>query len=878
MKNFKLKYNIFFFLLLPLISFAIITLGSYHHVIILFTIPVLIVAIVFKNRTYLIHLSAMVLFAIIVTYFVSSSFISSLLTILYVSLAVLITSEIIIYYSRKLSEQYSVLLESEEKLTKAQSVGNIGHWELDIIDDKPNWSDQIYKIFEIEKDKANTNREAYINAIHPDDRESVIRVNSATNINQKNYTIEYRILKKNGEIGYVEEVCTTEFDKKGTAIRSFGTVLDITKRKEAEIAHLKSEERYKTLANSTFEGITITENRIILDANQQLSKLLGYELEEIIGKKVVDFIHEEDRSKARENIKIGNIDIGKFRMVKKDGDILFVEAKSREALFESKNVRFTIFRDITAIIENEKKLYESEERYKMLSDLSFESILIHKDGFILDANDALIKMTGYDKEELVGKNIVSMVVSKDYWRMIVNKLKTQYTLPFEIEIYKKDGTKIPVEIESRSIIYKDKKVRVVAARDISIRKKSQEHIRKLSRAVEQSQVSITITDINGNIEYVNPKYEKTSEYSKEELIGQNQRILKSGKVPKEKYKELWKTILSGKEWSGILPNLRKNGGIYWESIIISPIKDSAGKITHFVGVKEDITEKIKVEKELDMYHKNLENLVEERTQKLKEVNLRLAEEVKKQHEAEQKVMRALDKEKDLSDLKSRFISTASHEFRTPLTTILSSVELLDIFRQKDDNEKFKIHFNKIRKSVRFLTSLIEDVLISEKVNSSKIGFNPEDINLYDLAFYTFEEISLLANKKHKCIFEPKIKKNEILYVDQKLIKLMITNLLSNAIKYSPDGGKVSLEIASDDKFILIKVSDEGKGISTDVQKHIFEQFHRGDGVEGIQGTGLGLSIVKKSVELHNGTIKVNSEVNKGSIFLISIPIIKKEVI
>ncbi len=875
MKNFKLKYNILFFLLLPLTSFVIITLGSYHHVIILFTIPVLLAAMIFKNRTYLLHLFFMVASTVVVTYFVSTNFLSSLSTIAFITIAILITSEIILYYNKKLTEQYSILLESEEKLTKAQSVGNIGHWELDIKNNIPKWSNQVYRIFEVSKDKIHTNRESYINAIHPDDREKVNAVNRAVNLQERDYTIEYRILKKNGKIGYVEEVCTTEFDENGVPVKSFGTILDITRRKEVENALIKSEKRYQTLADSTFEGIVITKNGLILDANQQLAEIIGYELIEIIGKKITDFIHEEEREIVAKKIKLGDTGTTESRVINKNGEIVFVEIRPREIEIENTILRFTAIRDITKVKENEQKLLESEERYKMLSNLSFEGILIHKDGFILDANDALIKMTGYDKDELLGKNIVMQIVAKEYSQLIVDKFKSQNPLPFEIEFLKKDGSMLPVEIESRSIVYKNKKVNVVAARDISIRKKSQEHIKKLSRAVEQSQVSITITDINGSIEYVNPKFEETSGYPKAKLIGKNQRILKSGKVAKEQYEELWNTILSGKEWNGILPNRKNNGDIYWESIIISPIKDSVGRITHFVGVKEDITDKIRVESELDMYRVNLENLVEERTQKLKEVNLRLAEEIKKQFEAEQKVLLALDKERDLSELKSRFISTASHEFRTPLTTILSSVDLLEIFKRKKNNEKFEVHLNKIRKSVRFLTSLIEDVLISEKVNSKKIGFNPENINLYQLTFYTFEEISSLASKEHRCIFKPKILKDEVLYLDKKLIKLMITNLLSNAIKYSPSGGEISLEVSKNDSFIYIKVSDEGRGISSDIQNRIFEQFHRGDDVDGIQGTGLGLSIVKNSVDLHNGSIEVKSEVNKGSTFLISIPIIEK---
>ncbi len=259
------------------------------------------------------------------------------------------------------------------------------------------------------------------------------------------------------------------------------------------------------------------------------------------------------------------------------------------------------------------------------------------------------------------------------------------------------------------------------------------------------------------------------------------------------------------------------------------------------------------------------HLVEE----LKSVNVKLQKQIVKQKEAEEKVKQSLVKEKELSDLKTRFISIASHEFRTPLATVYSSTELLEVFYKNNDSEKFFVQIERIRKNIDNLIEIMDNVLLISRADSGKVKYEPALINIESFMNEIVEDTKALMGKSHNLNYKLLIP-DEKVELDEKLFKIVLMNLLSNAIKYSPDGGVIGLEVSKDNKKILFKISDEGIGISEMDQKHLFEPFHRADNVGHIHGTGLGLVIVKKYVELHNGEISFVSSPEKGTIFNISI--------
>jgi signal transduction histidine kinase len=278
------------------------------------------------------------------------------------------------------------------------------------------------------------------------------------------------------------------------------------------------------------------------------------------------------------------------------------------------------------------------------------------------------------------------------------------------------------------------------------------------------------------------------------------------------------------------------------------------------------------EEQLQRLNEELERRVEEQTEELREKNRCLQSEITERQRLEEELRNALMKEKELSDLKSNIISVVSHEYRTPLATILSSTELLENYSHKWDQEKRQRHFKRIENSVHHLTQLVNDVLIISKAEAGKLDFNPVPLELVEFCYQLVEELQLTASTQHNISFLCQTASIKAC-LDEKLLRQFLTNLLSNAIKYSPNGGDVQLELECKADVAIFRIRDQGIGIPLKDQNQLFEAFHRSSNVGTISGTGLGLAIVKKCIDIHNGQIAVESEVGTGTTFIITIPLI-----
>jgi PAS domain S-box-containing protein len=242
--------------------------------------------------------------------------------------------------------------------------------------------------------------------------------------------------------------------------------------------------------------------------------------------------------------------------------------------------------------------------------------------------------------------------------------------------------------------------------------------------------------------------------------------------------------------------------------------------------------------------------------------------------AEWEIRNALAKEKELNELKSRFISMTSHEFRTPLTTILGSSELLEYYSDKLTEEKKLNHLHRIQTTVKHLAHLLDDVLLIGKADAGRVDVNPEPINLEQFCHTLVEELQLSASTQHTLIFVSQGQCTDAC-MDEKLLRHIFSNLLSNAIKYSPAGGTIHFALACQDREAIFQIRDEGIGIPPEDLKQLFESFHRATNVANIAGTGLGLAIVKKSVDLQGGKIEVNSQIALGTTFTVTLPLNKE---
>ncbi len=286
------------------------------------------------------------------------------------------------------------------------------------------------------------------------------------------------------------------------------------------------------------------------------------------------------------------------------------------------------------------------------------------------------------------------------------------------------------------------------------------------------------------------------------------------------------------------------------------------------------------EEQLQKLNVELEHRVEEQTNELRQKNQFLHSEIAERERLEEELRNALAKEKELSDLKSNIISVVSHEYRTPLATILSSSELLEHYGYQWPQDKRQRHFQRIQTTVQHLTQLVSDVLLLSKSETGKLEFNPLPLNLVTFCGELVEELQLIL-KTEKCkgtngdcytIHFAYFGLEVEACFDEKLLRQLLTNLLSNAIKYSPGGGNIQFDLIFGDESVTFRIQDRGIGIPDKDHAQLFEAFYRSSNVGTIAGTGLGLAIAKRCVDIHKGQITVESEVEVGTTFTVTLPL------
>jgi PAS domain S-box-containing protein len=375
---------------------------------------------------------------------------------------------------------------------------------------------------------------------------------------------------------------------------------------------------------------------------------------------------------------------------------------------------------------------------------------------------------------------------------------------------------------------------------------------------------ILVVNEQGDIIRANPSAEKLFGYAKEKLIG----IKIEALVPRRYagkhsgYREKFgknphaRSMGAGMELYG----LKKDGSEFPVEISLSPYSTPEGKFV--IGFVVDITIRKQAEEKMKTYSAELEKQVKDRT-------LILEEAIGELEKTKKDLNTALDKEKELNELKSRFVSMASHEFRTPLTTMMSSLSLVSAYEEKKDSTNHGKHVSKIKASINILTDILNDFLSVSKLEEGKVENKPEELNIKSFINEIAAEMQSLAIEGQKIDYVHQ--GDEVVILDKKLVKHILFNLTSNALKFSPEGGTVTIRSEITGHEIKISVKDQGIGISKEDQKHLFERFFRGRNATHIQGTGLGLNIVARYVELMGGEIDLKSEEKKGSAFIITIP-------
>lgn len=385
--------------------------------------------------------------------------------------------------------------------------------------------------------------------------------------------------------------------------------------------------------------------------------------------------------------------------------------------------------------------------------------------------------------------------------------------------------------------------------DITEQRNAAEQLRKLSLAIEQSPHSVVITNTSAEIEYVNEAFVINTGYSRQEAIGQNPKILHSGQTPQSTYQAMWKSISCGEVWRGEFINKRKDGSIYIEFSIMSPVRQPDGKITHYLAIKEDITEKKYNAEELDRHRHHLETLISERTEELTIA--------KNQAEA-------------ASRAKSSFVANMSHEIRTPMNAIIG---LTHIAQRETSNPEQRERLAKVASAAQHLLSIINDVLDISKIEAGKLHLETTEFYLSNVLETVRSLIHERADAKSlpvTCHIAADLPK--VLCGDPLRIQQILLNFLSNAVKFT-EYGEITLAARllhenSDGMLVRFEVKDTGIGMPPEVQSRLFIPFEQADSstTRRYGGTGLGLAISHRLAEAMNGAIGASSQVGQGSIF------------
>jgi PAS domain S-box-containing protein len=420
-----------------------------------------------------------------------------------------------------------------------------------------------------------------------------------------------------------------------------------------------------------------------------------------------------------------------------------------------------------------------------------------------------------------------------------------------------------------------------AEKDIAERNRAEEELRgtlkelaDMKFAIDESAI-VAFTDQRGRITYVNDKFCEISKYDREELLGQDHRIINSSYHPKEFIRNLWRNIAQGRVWRGELRNRAKDGSIYWVDTTIVPFLNERGKPYQYVAIRYDITSRKEAEEALREARDELEARVEERTAELEETNADLQRQIRERRRAEGETLRAREMAEAANRAKSEFLANMSHEIRTPMNAVIGMTELLLNTELKDEQRQ---HAETIRTAGENLLAIIADILDFSKIEAGEMRLEIID---FDLRRVVEDGALLAAERAHaKGLELASLVEHDVptaLRGDPGRIRQVLTNLLGNAIKFTERGEVVLraslLEETNGTAVVRFDVKDTGIGIAKEQQERLFEPFTQADAstTRRYGGTGLGLVISKQLVEMMGGEIGVESEPGAGSTFYFEVP-------
>ncbi|TVP62532.1 MAG: PAS domain S-box protein [Nodularia sp. (in: Bacteria)] len=839
------------------------------------------------------------------------------------------------------------------------------------------------------------------------DRNSLLVLNDL--LSGKNFTTEFRIVRSSGEVRWISAKTLPVNHEKGEVYRFAGIAEDITELKQTQAAlsqvnqelemrvaertialtqvnqqlvseiteRQMSEERFRFLAESIPQQVWIAQANGELEyVNQRTINYFVCSSAQLLGVEWQQWIHPDDLSATlsrwQQSLTTGQPHEDEFRCLRGSDQTyrwhLIRALPMRNSQGKIVNW-FGTNTDIDDHASTEIMLRKTQQQLQAILDNSPAVIyLVDTNGKNLLVNRKYEQLLNLTQDQIIGKSLYELwhddiadVFAVNNHQVIADgvAIETEELVPHEDGLHTYLSIKFPLK-NADGLPYAIGGI----STDITQRKQTEEGLRLRNRAIAASSNGIIIADAslpNKPILYVNPAFERMTGYCAAEVIGRNFCSFPSADINQSGLQALSAAMQAGTDCTLTLRNYRKDGSLFWNELNVSPVYDLAGKLTHYIAIQTNITERKQAETALQVSQQRLQYLLSSspamiystttsgdfgftfisenitamtgyeaweivenssfwktriHPEDLLYVFAELSKVVETEHytleyrflhkdgtyrwlydqgkigrdeagnplelvgyladiterkQLEQELKLALETEKELHELKSRFISMTSHEFRTPLSTILSSSELLEHYRHKWTEEKQLTHLHRIQTAVQRMTEMLNDVLVIGKAEAGKLEYIPTFFDLVAYCRYLLSEAQV--NQKNICMINFTSQHKSIsCCMDGNLLGHILNNLLSNAIKYSPNQSTIKFTLSCQDEQAVFQIQDQGIGIPEEDLPRLFESFHRARNVGNILGTGLGLTIVKNCVDLHQGKISVISTLGVGTEFTVILPL------
>lgn len=640
-------------------------------------------------------------------------------------------------------------------------------------------------------------------------------------------------------------------------------------------------DKFKEILNSSPNPVIICdENHIIDTVNSKVCEEFGYKPQELIGQKIFQLIPVFQE--GVENVKQAIQDFeGKFTAFKKNQDFLSVYLNLTDFEYQEHKYYVIWIYNIFPLSDVNKALKESEQRLNAVINTAVDGIItINVRGIIESINPAGAKLFGYEAQEVIGENI-SILMPEPYRNghdgYLKNYEKTRKAkiigIGREVVGEKKDGTIFPFNLSTSEVVLNERIIYTGIIHDITEQKEAKEKLHRLNLELENR-----VQERTKELASLVNQLEVTNQYLEEEVQERKQAQEESAKSQKL-YTTISENFPNGvisvldRKYNYVFINGKELKTIEIKNIVDTSIFNRFNK-DKYPTLEEKLA--LTFQEQPQIFEMNVQDQqyifytvpLVDKEEEVEQI-LIVEKNVTELKKAEEEIHKSLRKEKQLNELKTRFVSMASHEFRTPLSTILSSSSLIARYQTTDTQPKRDKHIYRIQSAVKNLTTILNDFLSLDKLEQGKIQISESIFNLENFAKEIIGEIeNMLKLGQH--INYQHIGEKEI-YLDQNIIRNICLNLLSNAIKYSGENTMVTFQTKIDNinKKGKIIVKDQGIGIPTEEQKHLFERFFRAQNVTNIQGTGLGLNIVKRYVDLLQGEIQFESSESQGTTFIIT---------